>query len=359
MSEPLRVLQIEDSESDGALIVRIVEKAGYAVDCQRVQNAQGMREALAGAPWDIIIADYHLPQFDAPSALGILRDTGLDIPFIVVSGVMGEDVAVQMMKSGAHDYVMKNSLARLAPAVARELRDAATRRQRREAEEALRKTVGKLESALAEKTVLLQEVHHRVKNNLAMISSLLALKADATLSGEARLVLEECQRQVHSIALIHEHLYGNDRLDRIDFSRYVDQLVQQLYGAGACEADRISIHMDLAPIELAIGEAVPCALILNELLLNTFKHAFPGGRDGEVRISFAETEPGCLELAVEDNGVGSPGGLDTDNTKSLGLRIVGILTRQLEGSIQKQPASGTRIVLRFPRPAAAVAGPPP
>jgi two-component sensor histidine kinase len=349
MSETLRVLQIEDSESDAALIVRIMEKGGYAVEVHRVQNAPGMREALANALWDIIIADYHMPQFDAPTALGILHETGLDIPFIVVSGVVGEDVAVQMMKSGAHDYVMKNSLARLPPAVTRELRDATTRRQRKEAEEALRKNVVKLESALAEKTVLLKEVHHRVKNNLAMISSLLALKADATLNGEARQVLEDCQRQVHSIATIHEHLYGNDRLDRIDFASYVGQLVHQLYEAGACAADRISVQMDIAPLELAIGQAVPCALILNELLLNTFKHAFPGGRYGEVRISFGETGTADLELAVEDNGVGSSVGLDMVNSKSLGLRIVGILTKQLDGFIEKQPAPGTRIVLRFPR----------
>jgi two-component system cell cycle sensor histidine kinase/response regulator CckA len=137
MSEPLRVLQIEDLESDAALIVRALEKARYQVEWERVEDAAGMRAALAARPWDVIISDYHLPQFDAPSALGILRDSGLDIPFIVVSAVIGEDTAVEMMKSGAHDYLLKDRLARLAPAVERELRDAETRRERRRAEEAL------------------------------------------------------------------------------------------------------------------------------------------------------------------------------------------------------------------------------
>ena len=106
MSERLRVLQIEDSESDAALIIRLIEKAGYQVYCERVEDAGQLRGALANQAWDVIVADYYLPQFDAPAALNILLETGQDIPFIVVSGRMGEDVAVAMMKSGAHDYLL-------------------------------------------------------------------------------------------------------------------------------------------------------------------------------------------------------------------------------------------------------------
>jgi PAS domain S-box-containing protein len=138
MREALRVLQIEDSESDAALIVRLLEKARYDVHPERVDDAAGMRAALARQAWDVIVADYHLPQFDAPAALRILHDTGLDIPFIVVSRSLGEDLAVAMMKAGAQDYLLKANLARLAPAVEREIRDAGERRQRRRAEEALR-----------------------------------------------------------------------------------------------------------------------------------------------------------------------------------------------------------------------------
>ena len=137
MSEPLRVLQIEDSESDAALIVRALEKSRYQVESERVEDAAGMRAALAERTWDVIVSDYYLPQFGAPAALGILRDSGRDIPFIVVSGRMGEDTAVEMMKAGAHDYLLKDNLARLGPAVERELRDVGRRRERRRAEEAL------------------------------------------------------------------------------------------------------------------------------------------------------------------------------------------------------------------------------
>ena len=138
MSEILRVLQVEDSESDAALIVRLLEKEGYDVQAERVEDAAAMRAALAGKTWDTIIADYHLPGFDAPEALATLHETGLDLPFLVVSGTMGEDVAVGMMKAGAHDYLIKDHLARLAPAVKREVREAHIRQERRQAEESLR-----------------------------------------------------------------------------------------------------------------------------------------------------------------------------------------------------------------------------
>jgi two-component system cell cycle sensor histidine kinase/response regulator CckA len=138
MSKLLDILQVEDSESDALLMVRLLEKAGYDVHAKRVETASRMRAALREQVWDVIIADYHLPQLDAPSALALLHDTGLDIPFIVVSGAIGEDRAVAMMKTGAHDYLMKGNLLRLVPAVEREIQEATVRRERKLADEALR-----------------------------------------------------------------------------------------------------------------------------------------------------------------------------------------------------------------------------
>ena len=212
----------------------------------------------------------------------------------------------------------------------------------------LRNSVGKLESALTEKTVLLQEVHHRVKNNLAVISSLLSMKADMTGDGPAKVALEESQRRVHSIALIHEHLYGGEQLDRINFAEYAQQLVRVLHAAFNGDSDRIAIRMDVDPIELGVHLAVPAALILNELLSNALKHAFPGGRSGEIHVTFRESEPGHRWLAIEDDGVGSPDLLGERKTKSLGLQIVRILTAQLGGTLEQEPGCGTRVVLRFP-----------
>src|SRR5208283_10952 len=138
MSKPLRLLQIEDSESDADMILRLLMQSGFEVFCHRVEDAEGLRRALADPAWDVIIVDYHLPGFDAPGALRILQECGHDIPCIVVSGKMGEDIAVEMMKSGAHDYLTKNNLTRLAPAVERELAEAAGRRESKQAQEELR-----------------------------------------------------------------------------------------------------------------------------------------------------------------------------------------------------------------------------
>lgn len=148
MSKPLRLLQIEDSESDADMILRLLMQAGFDVFSQRVDSAMDLRHALEDPTWDVIIADYHVPGFDAPGALRILQECGHDIPCIVVSGKMGEDIAVEMMKSGAHDYLTKNNLTRLAPAVERELAEAAARRESRQVQEDLRGSEERLRLAV-------------------------------------------------------------------------------------------------------------------------------------------------------------------------------------------------------------------
>ena len=148
MGKPLRVLCVEDSESDAALVIRLLEQAGYDVCARRVENGPEMETALEGGVWDVIISDYRMPQFDAPAALSVLRKSGRDLPFLVVSGTIGEDLAVAMMKQGAHDYLMKNNLARLVPAVEREVKEAEGRQVRREAEAALRESEQRWQFAL-------------------------------------------------------------------------------------------------------------------------------------------------------------------------------------------------------------------
>jgi len=212
-----------------------------------------------------------------------------------------------------------------------------------------KRTQRALESALAEKTILLKEIHHRVKNNLAVISSMLNMKADGVKNASAKQALITSQQRVHSMALIHEHLYGNERLDRIDFAEYASELVRRLHAAVTSEPSRITIVLALDPIELAIEQAVPCGLILNELLTNAFKHAFRGKQRGRITISFRDCDSETHELSVEDDGVGIPAERpDESNGYSLGLRIVEVLTHQLDGTLKFEPCRGARVVLRFP-----------
>ncbi len=154
MSAPLRVLIVEDSEDDSQLLLHELRRGGYEPTWQRVEQAAAMRAALAGSPWDLVIADYRMPDFSAFDALQVLHDSGLDLPFIIVSGAIGEDTAVRAMKAGAHDYIMKDSLARLIPVITRELREAVGRRERKNLEAQILQSrkleaVGRLASGVA------------------------------------------------------------------------------------------------------------------------------------------------------------------------------------------------------------------
>ncbi|MDQ3746395.1 MAG: response regulator, partial [Acidobacteriota bacterium] len=140
MGKTLRVLHVEDSERDAALLSRHLARAGYDLTAERVETPEQMRAALDGRKWDVILCDYSMPHFSAPAALALLKETGLDIPFIIISGTVGEETAVEAMHSGADDSLMKDSLARLVPAIERGVQEAENRRARRLAEEALRES---------------------------------------------------------------------------------------------------------------------------------------------------------------------------------------------------------------------------
>jgi len=138
MSFPLRVLMVEDSATDAKLVVQEFQRKGLLVDLERVETADAMRAALERTTWDAVIADWSMPRFTGPAALAILKEKGLDVPFIIVSGTIGEEAAVEAMRAGAHDYVLKERLSRLTPAIEREVRECKDRRARRQAESALR-----------------------------------------------------------------------------------------------------------------------------------------------------------------------------------------------------------------------------
>jgi len=166
-NSPLLVLCIEDSEDDALLVANELARGGFAAECGRVETAEAMREALDRQKWDIVISDYVMPQFSGPDALKILKESGQDLPFIIVSGKIGEDIAVDAMKAGAHDYILKGNLARLVPAIKRELSDAETRHQRRMADEALSKAYQELELKVSERTAALSEANRTLQEEVA------------------------------------------------------------------------------------------------------------------------------------------------------------------------------------------------
>ncbi|MBT9498240.1 MAG: PAS domain S-box protein [Zoogloea sp.] len=207
----------------------------------------------------------------------------------------------------------------------------------------------KLERALQEKTVLLNEVHHRVKNNLQVVSSLLNLQATHTSDTRLRAILAESQNRVRAMALTHQLLYERKDYSRIDLGEYLERLAQLLLSSYREDSTHISLRRALpaAPLFLDLERAIPCGLVVTELVTNAFKHAFPAGRKGEVRIELQALDDE-LELVVADNGAGLPDAFDLANVTSLGLQLVPLLADQLGGRFTVEGGPGARFSLRFP-----------
>lgn len=198
-----------------------------------------------------------------------------------------------------------------------------------------------LKSSLKEKEVLLKEIHHRVKNNLQIISSLLNLQSGYIQDSQAGEMFKESRNRVKSMALIHERLYQSKDLARIDFAEYVRNLTTHLFRSYGVNTHAVGLKIAVGKILLDIDTAIPCGLIINELVTNSLKYAFPPGVAGEIRIDLHRENNGCLALVVSDNGAGLPPDFDFHNTDSLGLQLVSTLTEQLEGTIQLERDSGT------------------
>jgi PAS domain S-box-containing protein len=203
-----------------------------------------------------------------------------------------------------------------------------------------------LRNSLHEKEVLLKEVHHRVKNNLQVISSLLNLQTRQTEHSEAVRALRDSQSRIHSMALIHEQLYRSDNLANIDFAEYVRQLTAQVCRSLGAAARNVSVRVEVDPTPLSLDQAVPCGMIINELFTNAMEHAFPQGGGGEIAVSFRDRN-GRRELTVSDNGVGLNTTNDNESSESLGLKVVQALCVQLGGELRLEHDHGTQCTILF------------
>jgi PAS domain S-box-containing protein len=208
-----------------------------------------------------------------------------------------------------------------------------------------------LRTALRDKEALLKEVHHRVKNNLQVITSLLRLEAVRSEHLLTKAVLKDMQGRIRAMALLHESLYRSGQFAQVDLAAYLRQVTSKLFRALALEPDTIRFHLELAPVWLALDQAVPCGLIVNELISNCLKHGFPDGRRGEIRIALQTMDDGTrIQLRVSDNGVGLPEDFATRKGHSLGLQLVHDLARQLQGRLDIGPSAGSGAVFAITFP---------
>jgi PAS domain S-box-containing protein len=266
----------------------------------------------------------YLPMINEEDVIGILAVWGHDLNLDDIPGlsVFANQVAYAIRNTRLYDHAQKEI-----------------------SERTLAET--RVREALKEKEVLLKEIHHRVKNNLQVISSLLSLQSAQIKDPVTVQLFRDSQNRVRSMALIHEKLYQSHDLARIDFKGYVQSLSSYLVRSFAAEARGITFRLDVDPIELGIDQAIPCGLIINELVSNSLKYAFPNDRKGEVSISFRKEKGNQFCLEVGDNGVGFPAHIDFQNTASLGLQLVNSLVKQLDGTVELRRSGGTEFHIWF------------
>lgn len=211
-----------------------------------------------------------------------------------------------------------------------------------------RHTQEQIARSLSEKEVLLKELHHRVKNNLQIISSLLNLQTASVKDPDARRLFTESQSRIRSMALIHEILYTSQDLTKVNFGEYVQRLVAHLCRSYAVDREAIELQIHAEEVPVGVDKAIPCGLIINELVANALKHAFPDGQRGEIRIDFHRDGGGKCALIIRDTGVGFPGDLEVRTAKSSGLQLVSTLVDQLGGRVEYRSSGGVEVRMGFP-----------
>lgn len=460
---------LEDMDTDAELIQREMKRGEIDFLVTRVLNKPSFEKAFDSFKPDLILSDYSLPAYDGISALEYVRKHDSEIPFIFVTGAMGEEWAIETFKRGATDYVLKDKLSRLVPVIKRALEEVIKQSELRNAELALyesekkyrqlvdnslagifiaqdliikfcnqrfaelfgykkasdlynksikefvkdsswgtvrtqlesKETIDnpemrydfegnhckgnhlvleaignfiiyngqpaiqgtviniterkqnetKLKNSLKEKNILIKEVHHRVKNNMQIIQSLLRLQAQYIQDEATKNAFQESQNRIYSLALVHEKLYCSDDFTFIDFKDYINSLISSLSLFYNTARNPISISTDIKDLNFSIDQAIPCGLIINELVTNAMKHAFPEDFQGKREIVIrAHKKHENILLSIIDNGIGLQKAHKEAKKESLGLNLITILTEdQLEGKVAfSSTRKGTTVDIEFP-----------
>jgi len=356
------ILVIDDEPSNIDLL-----KETFAGDCEVHATVDGSAALamVASRKPDLILLDVMMPRLDGYEVCRLLKSNPetSGVLVIFITGLNDEGAEIKGLGLGAVDFVHKpinsvlvkarvDNLIRLKRAQEQLVRMAAEKHRESLAEVLERaaeqeQLTRRLAEALADREVLLKEVHHRVKNNLQVVCSMLGMQADALDDSAAVAALQNSQNRVQSMAIIHEMLYGSGTLSDIDFTEYAQRLLAELAISFGVDPSLVRLRADSASLRIDLDHAIPCGLILNELITNSLKYGFREGR-GHVEVGLRVSASGRLLLSVEDNGEGLPAGLDIRNTRSLGLRIVHILVKQLSGELAVSSENGARFEITFP-----------
>lgn len=378
MSEPIRILTIDDDESVRISIAHFLNDCGYH-SIQAVNGSEGLKIFREQTP-NVILLDLRMPEIDGLTVLKQIAKESPQTPVIVVSGTGSFEDVIATIRLGAWDYISKPviDLEDLNEAIVRALnrarllvenesyrKELETRINQRTEElnqrttqlqimnttlseeiRARKETEKLVRASLKEKEVMLQEIHHRVKNNLQVISSLLNLQSGYTKDEETQNLFRECQHRVRSMSLLHERLYRSSDLSRVNMHEYTQSLVNSLLHSYSF-SEAITTELDIDDIQLTIDSAVPCGLIINELVTNAIQHAFTGRISGHMCVSMVN-DHNEIVLSVVDDGIGLPKNFNPNESQSLGITLVDTLVHQLSGKLEIISDGGATFKITFP-----------
>jgi two-component sensor histidine kinase/CheY-like chemotaxis protein len=340
----MKILVIEDNIPDMELIRELLYD--YRPDSYDVLHVERLSAAipyLSDSGIDIILSDLGLPDSQGIETLRTLKKYSGDVPIVVLTGLDNEMLGIEALKEGAQDYLVKGQMSGLS--LARSLRYAI---ERNTIENERKKMEMQIAKSLKEKEMLLKEIHHRVKNNMQVVSALLLLESQSLKDEATRTLFKESQNRIRSIALVHEQLYQSNNLNEIEYGGYLKKMFMPLFESFNTDPKRISIAIDVQNTMITIEKAVPCSLIVNELLSNSLKHAFPDGRKGEIRIGFVlDKTTGTYILDYRDDGIGLPEGSAPEKSGTLGMKLIYGLTQQLSGTLRLERGKGFHLIITF------------
>jgi two-component sensor histidine kinase len=323
------VLLIEDNPGDARLIGAYFEET----DEPPFNLGLGL---LGQHNFDIILLDPGLPDSQGLDTLSRTINAAPAVPIVLLTGLNDKTIGLQAVRLGAQDYLIKGHIE--SEILTRVLRYAIERK----------KAENYVKASLAEKEVLLKEVHHRVKNNMQVIASLLQLQSTRVVDPRDAVLFRDSQDRIKSMALVYNRLYKSDYLSKIGLRSYATDLVNDLFHSYSLDTKMNHLNIQIDDIDIEIDLAIPCGLIINEVMSNSLKYAFPGERHGTINVSITARDE-MLEMLLADDGVGLPEDLIPAETRSLGIRLIYTLAeQQLGGKVELKRDNGTQYRINIP-----------
>ena len=338
-----RVLYIDDDAGIRRLAQRALERRGYAVELA-ASALEGVERAKAGGV-DLIAVDHYMPEHDGLAAIDMLKAAGVQASIVYVTGSEESRIAVAALKAGAMDYVVKTpgeDFFDLLDSTFRQALEAVFLRREKDAAEAM------LRASNERLQTMLHEVNHRVSNSLQLVIALVRMQASSITDKSAKAALQDTQKRIAAIAQVHRRLYGGQDVDRVEMSEYLEPLIAELEQTWSTPASPRPVRLVAERVRLNTDRAVSIGIIVNELVSNACKYAYPQNAAGEVRVTLAGDGERRFRLTVEDDGCGMPADPKPRGT-GLGAKLIDAMTRTLQGSLAvDSSARGVKAVLSAP-----------